>query len=194
MGTHVIHFYGPITPGSVQELRNVTLATIHQQQQAASEILLLLSSEGGNITAGFTAYHFLQSLPVPLTIHNTGNVESMGVIMLLAGTTRLSVACGKFAIHAMHWGFGNAPVDHNRLLEYGDSLNFDLERYSRIFKERTSGAQKPIDVKEHLTGRQTFLELLMLCRQDLLQRLGPPTFLMGQFIGGLKWLVFDRRH
>lgn len=174
MGTHVIHFYGPITPGSVQELRNVTLAAIHQQQQAASEILLLLSSEGGNITAGFTAYHFLQSLPVPLTIHNTGNVESMGVIMLLAGTTRLSVACGKFAIHAMHWGFGNAPVDHNRLLEYGDSLNFDLERYSQIFKERTSGAQKPIDVKEHLTGRANIFGATDALQAGLITEIGTP--------------------
>ena len=121
MAAHIIHFYGPVTPASIEELRNCALSGI--QEGHADELLISISSEGGNLAAGFTAYHFLRSLPVPVTTHNLGNVESIGVLLFLAGEKRLVVQHGRFTLHALHWGFGSGTVDHDRLAEYTASLN-----------------------------------------------------------------------
>ncbi|MBW4056959.1 MAG: hypothetical protein HIU83_16510 [Proteobacteria bacterium] len=155
MSTHVIHFYGPVNLISVEELRNCALSAI--QQGGATELQLRISSEGGNLTAGFTAYHFIKSLPVPVVTHNIGNVESIAVLLFLAGTTRLVVPHGRFMIHALNWGFGNGTVDHDRLAEYAASLDFDSERYAQIFDERTEGANQVVNVRSHLLGRANIL-------------------------------------
>jgi ATP-dependent Clp protease, protease subunit len=155
MAAHIIHFYGPVTPASIEELRNCALSGI--QEGHADELLISISSEGGNLAAGFTAYHFLRSLPVPVTTHNLGNVESIGVLLFLAGEKRLVVQHGRFTLHALHWGFGSGTVDHDRLAEYTASLDFDVERYAQIFDERTHGASQPVDVRSHLLGRANIL-------------------------------------
>ncbi len=150
MPTHVVHFYGPVNQASVENLRDCALSAI--QQGRAEALQIRFSSEGGNLTAGFTAYHFLRSLTVPLTIHKIGNGESIAVLLFLAGATRLVVPHGRFMVHALHWGFGNMAVDHDRLSEHTRSLDFDAERYAKIFDERTAGAAQPIDVRSHLLG------------------------------------------
>ena len=155
MAIHVVHFYGPITPGSVENLRNCAISAL--QQEHAEEFHLHISSEGGNLIAGFTAYHFLRSLPIPIVTHNLGNVESIAVLVFLAGTKRYVVPHGRFMVHALHWGFANGPVDHDRLAEYARSLDFDAERYAKIFDERTAGANHPVNVRKHLLGRENIM-------------------------------------
>ena len=155
MAAHIIHFYGPVTPASIEELRNCALSGI--QQQKADELMIHISSEGGNLAAGFAAYHFLRSLPIAVTTHNLGNVESIAVLLFLAGAKRFVVPHGRFMLHALHWGFGNGTVDHDRLAEYTASLDFDAERYAKIFDERTKGAEQPVDVRSHLLGRVNIL-------------------------------------
>lgn len=156
MSVHVIHFFGPLSQASVEQLRNCVLTGT--EQQGATEICLHLSSEGGNLTAAFTAYHFLRSLAVPVTTHNLGNVESAAVLVYLAGATRLAVSHSRFMLHSLHWGFTAGSVDHDRLAEHARSLDFDAERYAKVFDERTSGAQQPANVRQHLAGRASILE------------------------------------
>src|SRR5580693_3728642 len=103
MAEHVIHFYGRIHDKSFENLRNVVLQAI--QAGAATSIQLRLSSEGGFNNAGFTCYHFLRAITVPLTIHNLGSVESMAVPIFLAGQTRLALPHSRFMLHALHWAF-----------------------------------------------------------------------------------------
>ncbi|MFK0089673.1 ATP-dependent Clp protease proteolytic subunit [Pseudomonas sp. NPDC090755] len=150
MALHVIHFMNSINSETLSALQSASLGAL---REGATEIAIHLSSDGGSTDHGFAAYHFLRSLPVPLTMHCIGNVESMAIIMFLAGERRLAVPHAKFKIHPLHWGFNAGSVDHDRLVEFGESLDFDADRYAVIFEERTKNAEKPLDVRTHLAGR-----------------------------------------
>src|SRR5712692_7325172 len=136
MSLHVIHFMRSINPETLAGLQNVALSALNN---GATEIRIHISSEGGNNDQAFAAYHFLRSFPVPITTHCIGNIESMSIVIYLAGTKRLIVPHGKVKIHPMHWGFPGGTVDHDRLAEYVASLDFDAKRYADIFEERTKG-------------------------------------------------------
>ncbi|MFT0531895.1 ATP-dependent Clp protease proteolytic subunit [Castellaniella hirudinis] len=144
---HIIHMACPVTQTSVQVLHNVTLGAI---AQGATSIDLRMSSEGGNLAAGFAAYGLLTSLPIPVHTHNNGNVESVAVLIYLAGSERTVAAHGRFVLHPLNWALGNGSVDHSRLIEWSDSLNFDRNRYCAIFQQATQGAESPIDVLQCL--------------------------------------------
>jgi ATP-dependent protease ClpP protease subunit len=150
MALHIVHFIGPINHTSACTVRNLCLQAL---QSGASEIELHLSTEGGNMTAGFALYFFLKSLPLPLTTHNIGSVESVGVVIFLAGTKRYACPGTRFLVHPLHWGFGNlVAADHSRISEWRDCLDFDAERYARIFEEATHGASAPADIRYLLTS------------------------------------------
>lgn len=105
------------------------------------------------MTAGFALYFFLKSLPLPLTTHNIGSVESVGVVIFLAGGRRYACPGTRFLVHPLHWGFGNlVAADHSRVSEWRDCLDFDAERYACIFEEATRGAGGRDDIRANLTG------------------------------------------
>jgi ATP-dependent protease ClpP protease subunit len=150
MALHIVHFIGPINHTSACTVRNLCLQAV---QSGASEIELHMSTEGGNMTAGFALYFFLKSLPVPLATHNIGSVESVGVVIFLAGQKRYACPGTRFLIHPLHWGFGNlVAADHSRVSEWRDCLDFDAERYACIFEEATRGAPSRADIRHYLTG------------------------------------------
>lgn len=154
MTLHVIHFMCSINPDTLAGLQNVALSAL---KEGATELAVHISSDGGANDQGFAAYHFLRSLPVPVTMHCIGNVESMAIVMFLAGAKRLIVPHGKVKVHPMHWRFLTENVDHDRLSEYVASLDFDAKRYADIFEERTQGAGKIVDVRSHLAGKAELL-------------------------------------
>jgi ATP-dependent Clp protease, protease subunit len=155
MTSHVIHFLRSINADTLIGLQN----TVHGALGGgATELSIHISSDGGSNDHGFAAYHLLRSLPIPVTTHCIGNVESMAIILFLAGEHRLIVPHGKVKIHPMHWAFAAGTVDHDRLTEFVASLDFDAKRYANIFNERTQGAQAPIDVTSHLMGQAKLLE------------------------------------
>ncbi|MFP5393327.1 MAG: ClpP family protease [Gammaproteobacteria bacterium] len=150
MSLHIVHFIGPINHSSVCTVRNLCLQAL---QNGASEIELHMSTEGGNMTAGFALYFFLKSLPLPLVTHNIGSVESVGVAIFLAGHKRYACPGTRFLIHPLHWGFGNlVAADHSRVSEWRDCLDFDAERYARIYEEATAAASLKVDIRSHLFG------------------------------------------
>lgn len=154
MSLHIIHFMKSINADTLNTLQTCTLKAI---REGASEIQIHISSDGSNVDQGFAAYQFLRSLSIPVTMHCIGNVESMAIIMYLAGSKRFIVPHDKIKIHSLHWDFLEGAVDHDRLVEYADSLDFDAKRYADIFEERTHEAKKIVNVRSHLAGRAKFL-------------------------------------
>lgn len=144
---HVVHMACPVTPASIQCLHNVILGALSQR---AGPIQLRISSEGGHLASGFAAYGLLSSIPIPLRTHNNGNVESVAVLLYLAGSERTTAEHSRFVLHPLNWGTPAGQVDHSRLSEWNGSLNFDRDRYCAIFKQATQGAEIPIDVSKHL--------------------------------------------
>ncbi|MDQ1813598.1 ATP-dependent Clp protease proteolytic subunit [Massilia sp. CCM 9210] len=150
MSLHIVHFIGPINHSAVCTIRNLCLQAL---QSGASEIELHMSTEGGNMTAGFALYFFLKSLPLPLTTHNIGSVESVGVVIFLAGGKRYACPGTRFLVHPLHWGFGSlVAADHSRVSEWRDCLDFDAERYACIFEEATREAGAQDDIRTNLFG------------------------------------------
>lgn len=80
-----------------------------------------------------------------------GSVESIAMMIFLAGDTRLCHKYSRFLIHSFNWD-AMPLIDHNRLAERSSLLDYDVNRYVSIFNERTQGAQTPINAEEHLRG------------------------------------------
>ena len=156
MAIHVVHFLGPVTQITCDRTVDVCL---NARRQGATEIRFHFSSEGGSTSLGFALFNFLRSLALPIIMHNVGNIESMAVIVYLAASRRLTCNNSRFLIHPLHFGFvGIAAADHSRILEWGQGLDSDAERYAKIFDNQTLNSIKPIKVKEHLFGHAAIID------------------------------------
>lgn len=146
---NVIHFVGHINPVTVNNIRSAILPAL---KQGTTEIELMLSSEGGDINSGLALYNFLRVIPVPLTTVNIGSVESIAVIVYLAGDKRLAVDNSRFLIHSFNANFPFNGVDYSRLSERTASLDDYAKTYSYIFNYRTKHAQTPVNIDHTLRG------------------------------------------
>ena len=90
-------------------------------------------------------------------MHNLSNVESISLVVFLAGETRRVCPQGRFLIHPLNWSFEAGQVDDARLREYVRKLDNDIERYAEIFDARTAGARLPVAVRDHLSGREKLI-------------------------------------
>ncbi|MDE1167352.1 MAG: ATP-dependent Clp protease proteolytic subunit [Pseudomonas sp.] len=151
MSQHIVHFHCQIDQSTHERLRDRCLEAI---DQGATSLWLNMSSSGGSTSYGFAAYNFIKSLRVPVRVINTGNIESMGIVMYLAGGERLTAPHSRFLIHPMNWYFNQSSVDHSRLREYLSSLNNDLERYVNIFTEETRDAAQKLDIFKCLSAEE----------------------------------------
>ncbi|MBC2612368.1 ATP-dependent Clp protease proteolytic subunit [Citrobacter braakii] len=134
---HTVHFLCPVNVSTVTVLQDQCLKAL---SNGATSINLHMSSSGGETTAGFTAYNFLKSLPVPVTTHNISNVESIANVIFMAGSARKANPMSRFLLHPLHWGF-NGQVDHSRLTEWSSCLNDDFKRFINIMELETKGVK-----------------------------------------------------
>lgn len=152
---HSIHFTASINSKSLGNFTNAFLSAI---SQGAERIDLYMHTDGGGTHEGFGLYGLIRSSPVPVVAHNIGNIESMGIVMYLAADTRIANPEARFLIHGLTWGFGNGTVDGARLIEYTERLAQDRQRYVELFKERTNGAQNPIDISAAVLSGHLMLD------------------------------------
>lgn len=146
---HTIHFAAPINPVTASHLQNATLSVV---SQGATAINYYISTEGGSTSYGFSLYNLIRSLPVPVTMHNIGSVESMGNILFLAADRRLTAPQSRFLIHPLRWEFNDGSVDHARLTEHVTCLDDDRDRYVEIFHQRAQDAGESLDILNCLTS------------------------------------------
>ena len=111
----------------------------------ADEIYVLLSSPGGSVMNGLNVYNVLRGLPCTITMHNVGNVDSIGNMIFLAGDRRLSCAQATFMFHGVAF---EAPTrmqfDEKLLRERLDSVLSDQERIGSVIVERTNLTQEEV--------------------------------------------------
>lgn len=153
--THVISFIAPINPQTVSVLQQEILNIVSTEN--IDEFCIKFSSTGGNLNAGFQLYSFLRSMKTPITMINTSNVDSIAVIVYLAAQKRYALSNSKFLLHGFDWTFPSNNVGYAAILESYTSLNAELKRYVNVYKERTDGASKPIDVSACLSGNPSVL-------------------------------------
>lgn len=167
---HTVHFFSPVTMSSVSLLQDRCLTAIGN---GATHLNLHISSSGGDTVAGFTAYNFLKSLPIPITTHNISNVESMANIIFMAGSVRKANPMSRFLLHPLHWGF-NGQVDHSRLNEWSACLNDDLNRFINIMELETNGAKSVEHWSEIITSA-TLVSPSAAAEMGILHEITPAT-------------------
>jgi ATP-dependent Clp protease, protease subunit len=120
----------------------------HLIGQGFRKIHLLLSTPGGSVAHGITIYNVLRGMPIELTTHNVGNVDSIGTVVFLAGERRYSCPQSTFMQHGVAFGFqGAATLFEKNLQEHLASVQADQLRIAEVYKERAGIAQ---DVAEGL--------------------------------------------
>ncbi|NBA93462.1 ATP-dependent Clp protease proteolytic subunit [Pseudomonas sp. R5(2019)] len=151
MTQHIVHFHCHIDQGTHERFRDRCLEAL---DKGATSLWLNLSTSGGSTSFGFTLYTFIKSLPIPVRTINAGNIESMGIVVYLAGSERIATPHSRFLIHPMNWYFSQTSVEHSRLREYFFSLNNDLQRYADIYQEVTENAAEPLDIFKCLSAEE----------------------------------------
>jgi ATP-dependent Clp protease, protease subunit len=95
----------------------INLAKVKTVMAACAEALdkfkpetlyLSISSPGGEVAAGIALYNFLRALPVRVVTHNIGSIDSIAVVVFLAGERRYATPTATFLFHGVQLGVSGA--------------------------------------------------------------------------------------
>ena len=131
----VIKFFAPVIDVTINALMN---AVDQKMKQGTTQFILLISSPGGSVIHGLSAYNYLKGLPVTITTHNLGSVDSIGVILFCSGSKRLSVPQARFLLHGVSAGFQNERLEEKQLEERLKGLRIDVENIAKVIAANTS--------------------------------------------------------
>jgi len=86
---------------------------------------------------GITIYNVLRGLPIKLTTHNVGNVDSIGTVIYLAGEERYACPQTTFMLHGVALTTTTPTQFYERnLKERLASVQADQERIKAIYCDR----------------------------------------------------------
>ena len=128
-------FIGPISNNATRFLRNACCTAVNDK---VTDLTIQFSSSGGTVDEGFSLYEFLLSLPLTLTMHNIGVVNSVAIIVFLAGDKRFANDNTIFYMHDETWTtLGAREYTSSKLKEYTYLLESSRLRAKSILKLRT---------------------------------------------------------
>jgi ATP-dependent protease ClpP protease subunit len=138
----VIRFFAPVIDATV----NALMSGIDQKmKQGAKEFIILISSPGGSVIHGLSAYNYLKGLPVSITTHNFGSVDSIGIVIYCAGSRRLSVPQARFLFHGVSAQFrGEQNLEEKLLEERLKGLRIDMENIAKVIAANTGKSVKNV--------------------------------------------------
>jgi ATP-dependent protease ClpP protease subunit len=131
----VLTFVGPIAGEAAMQLRRACSLVVNDK---VPRLKILFQSSGGGIDEGFTTYNFLRALPLELTIHAIGAVESIANIVFLAGAKRTASPHSHFMFHSFTWGFMTQHYESRQIADSQELLTHARSKFVRIFEERTN--------------------------------------------------------
>lgn len=150
--TVCIKFYSNVDYNSV----NTLMSTIDQKmKEGVTRFKILISSGGGNVFHGLAAYNYLVGLPVELTTHNFGSVDSVSCVIFCAGSKRYSVPNARFLMHGVQFQSGQPMVlEEKQLEERLKSLKIDAENIAKVIASTT---RKDVnEITKAMSERTTF--------------------------------------
>jgi ATP-dependent protease ClpP protease subunit len=131
-----LNFHAPINPLTVQHFMSTCGQLVQQQHDA---LYLCLSTPGGEVPSGVTLYDFLRALPVHVTTHNMGNIDSIGNAIFLAGEKRLACKHSTFMFHGVGFDMqARTRLEEKNIREMHDAMLADQSRIASIIVERTA--------------------------------------------------------
>jgi ATP-dependent protease ClpP protease subunit len=134
--TVYISFSAEINPNTTESLLAAFMGQINQGYRS---FYLMLSSPGGMVMNGLNVYNVLRGLPINLTTHNVGNVDSIGNAVFLAGGTRVASPHSTFMFHGVSFNaLQGQNFDERGVRERLVSILSDQRRIGSIVQERTT--------------------------------------------------------
>jgi len=130
----VIKFFVPVIEVTVNQLLDVI---DQKMRQGTSEFILLISSPGGSVFQGLSAYNYLKGLPVNLTTHNFGSVDSITAVLYCSGGKRFCVPQSRFLLHGVSVNFTQQSLEEKQLEERLKSLQIDHENIAKVIAANT---------------------------------------------------------
>jgi len=137
----VIKFFAPVIDVTINALMD---AIDQKMKQGVTEFIILISSPGGSVFHGLSAYNYLRGLPVAVTTHNFGSVDSIGVVLFCGGSKRLSVPQARFLLHGVSAGFQNERLEEKQLEERLKALRIDIDNIAKVIAANTGKALQDV--------------------------------------------------
>jgi len=94
---------------------------------------------------GITVYNFLKSLPINLTTHNIGIVDSIANVIFLAGKTRYAVKNSSFLFHRVGFDINQARFEEKNIKEKLRMIQRDQKLIADIITEQSQYTKKEIE-------------------------------------------------
>lgn len=136
-------YYDFIDMVRVKEIMGVCANIV--AQHTPDEIYFLFASPGGDVNAGIVLYNYLCALPVDITMHNTGAVDSIGNVIFTAGTKRYAAPYSSFLFHGISIFIReNTSYTINQLNELRSSLEADQRKIAGILQANTNLKEEEI--------------------------------------------------
>ena len=136
-------FSAYINPNTSQ---NLIAAMSQCVARRVKRVDLLLSTPGGSVSNGINLYNVLRAMPFDLTVHNVGNIDSIGNAIFLAGKRRYASPPSTFMFHGV--GFDNPAgqrLEEKNLRESLNSILADQKRIGTIIAQHTSLSPEEIE-------------------------------------------------
>ncbi len=130
----VIKFFAPVIDVTINALMD---AIDKKMKEGINQFIILISSPGGSVLHGLSAYNYLKGLPVTITTHNFGSVDSIGVVLFCGGSKRLSVPQARFLLHGVSARFQNESLEEKQLEERLKGLKIDIENIAKVIAANT---------------------------------------------------------
>jgi ATP-dependent protease ClpP protease subunit len=167
MPTTYINFHAQVNPFTVQ---NLMTAISQKLASGTDQFYVMLSTPGGHVQSGITVYNFLRALPSRLTMHNIGNVDSIGNAIFLAADERIACAHSTFMFHGVGFDVQNLRVEEKNARELLHGILADQIRIAdiivartainrnrsrKLFREaRTKNANEALNARQHHSDRE----------------------------------------
>lgn len=143
-------YCGLIDSAGVTRIAGVLNTAVNDQYD---RVYLCLSSNGGYVGDGIFLYNHIRSLPIPVTIHNTGTVASIAATLFVAGERRLCTQHSIFMMHPVQVG-SNGSMASEPLQAALDAALKDETRTESILRDR---ARIPAEILSARRSRDIYL-------------------------------------
>lgn len=106
--------------------------------QGTKHVYVMLSTPGGSVMHGINLYNVLRAFPFKLTMHNVGNVDSIGNAVFLAGEERFASPHSTFMFHGVGVDVqAGVRLEEKLLREQMDTVLSSQKRIGSVIVERT---------------------------------------------------------
>jgi ATP-dependent protease ClpP protease subunit len=135
-------FSGEISASTTEKLITTLSECCNQGVERA---YLMFSTPGGSVMHGMNLYNVMRALPLELTMHNVGNVDSIGNVVFLAGDKRFACAHSTFMFHGVGFDLeGKQRLEEKLLRERLETVQAEHKRIGAVIRDRSTLDDKAV--------------------------------------------------